>query len=70
MKIKAIIWACGVIVTVTGLFLGLRGAARAIGIDRKYQLDHPVRLELKRVCYSRESGDAFSPDAFREELLK
>lgn len=70
MKCKAMIWVCGVIVTAAGLFLGVRGAARVFRMDSDgtYQL-HPMRPDERRVCQSPLSDDAFSPDAFRDELL-
>jgi hypothetical protein len=70
MKFKAILWACGTIATATGLVLGIRSAARAIGIDGSYQISHPVLHDQQRVVGWSVSDDAFSPDAFRDELLK
>ena len=72
MKLKAIIWVCGATVTATGLLLGLRNAARAVSIDYdgSYQMRHPLYPGEQRVRHPHVSDDPFSPDAFRDELLK
>jgi hypothetical protein len=72
MSLKAIFWVCGATVTATGVILGLRSAARAAGIDSggSYPMSHPLHLDDQRVRHPQVSDDPFSPDAFRDELLK
>lgn len=72
MKLKAIFWVFGATATATGLVLGLRNAARAFGIacDEHYQTVPASRPDANQAHPSIDSEDPFSPDAFRDELLK
>lgn len=72
MKFKAILWIFGATVTVTGLIFGLRSAAKAVGIDYdgNYQMYRPLPPDEQRARYPQLADNSFSPDAFRDELLK
>ncbi|MDD5351035.1 MAG: hypothetical protein PHQ12_12555 [Chthoniobacteraceae bacterium] len=68
MNLKAIFWVWGVTLTATGLVLGFRHAARAGGVH--FQVASAARPDARRARHASLSDDPFSPDAFRDELLK
>ena len=73
MNMKAILWFFGATIFATGLVLGLRSAARAVGIDfdtHHYQSSPSLDPDEQRVRHPHISDVSFSPDAFRDELLK
>lgn len=72
MNLKAILWMCGTTIAASGLVLGLRNVARAEGIDdnRPYNYLPHSRLDEQQTNRLAAADDPFSPDAFREELLK
>ncbi|XHR28295.1 MAG: hypothetical protein ACFUZC_20530 [Chthoniobacteraceae bacterium] len=70
MSLKAIFWVCGATVTATGAILGFRNVARAVGsaYGESYTTSHPIHPDDQH--HPQISDDPFSPDAFRDELLK
>ncbi|MEI6351862.1 MAG: hypothetical protein WCP06_12245 [Verrucomicrobiota bacterium] len=72
MKLKAILILCGATLAAAGLVIGFGSAARAVGIDydrHRPTLQSPDSDELQ-TRQPHPSNDRFSPDAFREDLLK
>ena len=69
MKIKAIIWACGIIATVAGLFLGLRGAAKAI-VATAHKLAKIIYRMLKHGEQYVACGQEEYERQYQERLLK
>jgi len=67
MNIKALVWGIGVIIGLFGLVLGLRTATRTMGNGN----DDSVGVNFRPNSHGHsEEADFFSPDAFRDELLK
>ena len=68
MKLKLILVLLGASVAAAGLILGLESAARAIGIDSDSLKSHPFHPHQPEASHRIASN--FSPDDFREDLLK
>ena len=72
MKLKAILILCGASLAAAGLVIGFGSAARAVGIDydRHRPALQPPDQDRLLARHPQPSDDRFSPDAFREDLLK